>query len=203
LAPGFFHESTPYGPKTFLNSGSNSQIFEFQSCSAGYQTQRNTKKISDRGLFKHESLGSVVYTCSRFSKSVLLKRMASSQNFFIWFCRVLICQRGLIPHRTKSCGVSDPAEQDPAGYQTPQNYILWCIRPCQTMAELCTFYCIHLFCGVGYPAEQCPMGSDTPLNKVLRGIRPRGTKSYGVSNPSEQHSKTNISANLKKNSKIF
>jgi hypothetical protein len=24
-------------------------------------------------------------------------------------------------HITKSCGVTDPAEQDPAGYQTPQN----------------------------------------------------------------------------------
>jgi hypothetical protein len=30
--------------------------------------------------------------------------MASSQNFFVWFCGVLICQRGLIPYRTKSCG---------------------------------------------------------------------------------------------------
>jgi hypothetical protein len=47
------------------------------------------------------------------------------------------------------------------------------------------------------------VGSDTPLNKVLQGIRPCGTKSCGVSNPTEQHSKTNISANSKKNSKIF
>ncbi len=51
--------------------------------------------------------------------------------------------------------------------------------------------------------EQCPAGSDTPHNKVLRCIRPRGTKSCGVSNPAEQHSKTNIFANSKKNSKIF
>jgi hypothetical protein len=29
--------------------------------------------------------------------------------------------RGLIPRLTKFCGVSDPAEQSPAGYQTPQN----------------------------------------------------------------------------------
>ncbi len=101
--------------------------------------------------------------------------MASSQNFFVWFCRVLNCQQGLIPHRTKSCGVSDPAEQDPAGYQTPQNLVLRGIRPCRTMAELCTFYSIHLFCGVWYPAEQWSAGSDAPLNKVLRGIRPRGT----------------------------
>jgi hypothetical protein len=71
------------------------------------------------------------------------------------------------------------------------------------MAELCTFYITHLFCGVWYPAEQCPAGSDTPLNKVLRGIIPRRTKSCGVSDPTEQHSKTNISANSKKNSKIF
>jgi hypothetical protein len=31
------------------------------------------------------------------SGQVPLKRMASSQNFFVWFCGVLICQRGLIP----------------------------------------------------------------------------------------------------------
>jgi hypothetical protein len=49
--------------------------------------------------------------------------MASSQNFFVWFCGVLICQGGLIPRLTKSCGISDPAEQTPAGYQTPRNNI--------------------------------------------------------------------------------
>jgi hypothetical protein len=38
---------------------------------------------------------------------------------------------------------------------------------------------------------------------VLRGLIPRRSKSCGVSNPAEQHSKTNISANSKKNSKIF
>ncbi len=47
--------------------------------------------------------------------------LESSQNFFVWFRGVLICQRGLIPRRTTSCGVSDPAEQSPAGYQTPRN----------------------------------------------------------------------------------
>ncbi len=95
--------------------------------------------------------------------------------------------RGIRPCRTRPCGVSDPPELGLAG-----------IRPRRTMAELCTFYSIHLFCGVRYPAEQCPAGPDTPLNKVLQGIRPRGTKSCGVSNPMEQHLKTNISANSKK-----
>jgi hypothetical protein len=33
----------------------------------------------------------------------------------------LICQKGVIPRRTKSCEVSDPAEQDSVGYQTLQN----------------------------------------------------------------------------------
>ncbi len=103
--------------------------------------------------------------------------MASSKNIFIWFCGVLICQRGLIPRRTRPCGVSDPAEQDPAGYQTPQNKVLRGIRPRprRAMADLCTFYSIHLFWGGWYPAEQCPAGSDTLLNKVLRGIKPRRT----------------------------
>jgi hypothetical protein len=54
--------------------------------------------------------------------------MASSQNFFVWFCGVLICQRVLIPRRTTSCGVSDPPEQSPAGYQTPRNNFFILIR---------------------------------------------------------------------------
>jgi hypothetical protein len=37
------------------------------------------------------------------------------------FCLLLW---GLIPHRTKSCRVSDPVEQDPAGYQTPKELSL-------------------------------------------------------------------------------
>ncbi len=149
-------------------------------------------------------MGSVVSACRRFSKSAFsLKRIASSQNFFDWFCRVLICQQGLIPRRTKSCGVSDPAEQDPAGYQTPRNQVLRGIRPHRTMAELCTFYSRHLFCEVVYLTEQRPAGSDTLLNKVLRGIRPSGTKSCGLSDPMEQHLNLNISANSKQNSKIF
>ncbi len=77
------------------------------------------------GLFKHESympwVVYIVYACRRFSKSVSLKIMASSQNFLVWFRGVLICQQGLIPRRTKSCWVSDPAERSPAGYQTPPN----------------------------------------------------------------------------------
>ncbi len=144
-------------------------------------------------------MGSVVYACRRFSKSVPLKRMASSQAFFVWFCGVLICQWGLIPCRTKSCRISDPAEQDPAGYQTPQNSVLRGIRPRRTMAELCTFYSRDLFCEVWYPAVQHPVGSDTPLNKVQRGFRPCGTKSCGVSNAAEQHLNMNISANSKQN----
>jgi hypothetical protein len=121
------------------------------------------------------------------------------------FCQVL---RGLnLP------AGSDTPQKNPAWYQTPQNKTLRGIRPCRTKS-----------CGVSDPAEQWQncvhfiaytwamgsdtlqnnvLGSDIPLNKVLRGIRSRGTKSCGVSNPVEQHSKTNISANSKKNSKII
>ncbi len=133
-------------------------------------------------------MGSGVYTCRRFSKSVPLKRMASSQNFFVWFCGVLICQWGLIPRRTKSCKVSDLAEQDPAGYQTPRNQILWGIRPRRTMTEMCTFSIRGLFCGVWYSAKQRPAGSDTPQNNVLRGLILRLTTCCGVSDPAEQSS---------------
>jgi hypothetical protein len=65
--------------------------------------------------------------------------MASSQNFFVWFCEALICQRDLIPHRTKSRGVSDP-----------QNKTLQGIRPRRTKS-----------CGVSDPAEQSPVGYQT------------------------------------------
>ncbi len=129
--------------------------------------------------------------------------MASSQNFFIWLCGVLICQQGLIPRRTKSCGISNPAEQDPAGYQTPQNQALRSIRPRRTMTEMCTFHSRRLFCGGWYTEEQRPAGPDTPSNKVLRGIRPRGTKFCRVSNTREQLLNANISTNSKKKQKIF
>jgi hypothetical protein len=41
--------------------------------------------------------------------------------------------RGLIPRLTKSCGgVSDPAEQSPAGYQVTRNKVLRGIKPLGT-----------------------------------------------------------------------
>ena len=90
---------------------------------------------------------------------------------------ILICQWALIPRRTKSCDVSDPAEQDPAGYQTQRNQVLRGIRPRRTMTEMCIFYSKSLFCR-----------SDTPQNDVLRGLKLRLTKSCGVSDPVEQSS---------------
>jgi hypothetical protein len=71
---------------------------------------------------------------------------------------------GLIPRRTKSCRVSDPAERDPEVYQTPRNSVLRGIRPRRTMAELCTFY-----------SKQSSAGYQTPRNKILRGMKPRRT----------------------------
>jgi hypothetical protein len=76
-------------------------------------------------------------------KSVPLKRMASSQNFFVWFCGVLIFQRGLILRRTTSCGVSDPAELSLAGVSDPAEQ--W-----QS--------CAHFI------SDTCSARSDTPQN---------------------------------------
>ncbi len=127
---------------------------------------------------------SVVYTCRQFFKGVPLQRMTGSQNLFVWFRGVLICQRGLIPRRTKSFGVSETAGK-----------ILQSIRPPGTrscgISDLAEpwqtwLYSRHLFCRVWYPADQCPAGPDTPPNKVMRGIRPCGTKSCGVSKHREQ-----------------
>jgi alpha-D-ribose 1-methylphosphonate 5-triphosphate synthase subunit PhnG len=86
-----------------------------------------------------------------------------------------MCQRGLGRRRTKSCGVSDAAEQNPAGYQTLQNKILRGIRRCRTKS-----------CGVSDAAEQNPAGYQTLQNKILQDIRCRRTKSCRVSDPTEQ-----------------
>jgi hypothetical protein len=61
---------------------------------------------------------------------------------------------GYQTRRTRPCGVSDPAELSLRG-----------IRPRRTMAELYTFYSIHVLRGL-IPTLQ---------NNVLRGIKPRGT----------------------------
>jgi hypothetical protein len=109
--------------------------------------------------------------------------MASSQNFFVLF-------RG---------GLNLPAGSD-----TPQNKILWSIRPSEQAPAGIRPHGTQS-CGVSDPAEQwqsclhfiadtCSVRSDTSQNNILRalqGIRPRGT------NPAEQHLNTNISANSK------
>jgi hypothetical protein len=120
-------------------------------------------------------LGSVVYACRRFSKHVPLKKIASFQNFFIYFCRILIFQRGLISCRTKSCEVVYPTDHDPAGYKDPTELSLAGIRSHRTMAELCTFYSRRFFCG-----------SDTLQNTVLWGLIVHLTKFCRVSDPMEQ-----------------
>jgi hypothetical protein len=94
--------------------------------------------------------------------------------------------QGIRPQRTRSCRISDPTEVSLVGYQTQQNngrvvYILKHALVLRGLILRRTMSC----------------GSDTPLNKVLWGIRPCRTKSCGVSNPAEQHSKKNISANSK------
>jgi hypothetical protein len=120
-------------------------------------------------------MSSVVYACRRFSKSVPLKRMASSQNFFVWFSGDLIFQRCLIPHRTKSCGVLDPAEQDPAGYQISRNSVLRGIRPAEQWQS-----CVH------YIADTCSARHNTSQNNILWGLIPRLAKFCGVLYPAEQ-----------------
>jgi hypothetical protein len=85
-----------------------------------------------------------------------------------------MCQRGLGRRRTKSCGVSDAAEQNPAGYQTLQNKILQDIRCRRTKS-----------CRVSDPTEQwhscihfitdvCSAGSEMFAFKI-RVIKFRGT----------------------------
>ncbi len=65
------------------------------------------------------------------------------------------------PLKTRSCGVSDPAELSLAGYQTPQN-------------------------NVHFIADAYSARSDTSQNKVSRVLITRLTKSCWVSEPAEQ-----------------
>jgi hypothetical protein len=183
------HKAPDSCPKIFLISISNSPRYSNSKVVLrGIIPRRTTNHFQDRGLFEYGYYKPWVvwFIHANDFRSVPLKRMSSPQNFFVWFCGVLICLWGLIPCRTKSCEVLDPAEQDPAGYQTQWNQVLRVIRPCRTMTEMCIFISRRLFCGVWYPAEQRPAGPDTPQSKVLRGIRPRGTKFCGISDPREQ-----------------
>jgi hypothetical protein len=100
-------------------------------------------------------------------------------------------------------GSDTPQNKILRGYQTLQNKTLWGIRPCRTKSLGVSNPTEHWQSCVHFIAYTCSAGYDTPQNNVLRGLIPRGTKSCGISNPAEQHSKTNISANSKKNSKIF
>jgi hypothetical protein len=138
------------------------------------------------------ALGSVVYTCRRFSKSVPEKGLASSLKLFLLFSGVLLCQWGLIPCRTKSCGVLDP-----------QNIILRGIRPRGTKSCWVSDPAEHRQSCVHFMADACSAGYDTLQNNVLRGLIPQLTKSCRVSNHGKQLQNMNISANSKQNSEIF
>jgi hypothetical protein len=129
--------------------------------------------------------------------------MASSQNFFVLIQQGLNLPagshtpqnkilRGIGPRRTRSCRVSDPAEQSLVGYQTQHNNgrVVYILK--QTLVLQGLILSRTMSCGV-----------DTLPNKVLQGIRHRGTKSCGVSNLGEQLLNTNISSNSKQNSKLF
>jgi hypothetical protein len=85
------------------------EIFEFGSCSPGSNARRTNNKIfSERNLYAWIicALGSVVFTCKRFWKSISLKGLANYQNFFVWF-------RGVI--------------NTPAGYYTSLNKFPRCL----------------------------------------------------------------------------
>jgi hypothetical protein len=147
--------------------------------------------------------------CSLYMQPIFkkcpFKENGKPSKLFCLVLRGLILPAGSDTHRTKSCGVSGTTEQDPAGYQTPQNYSKSCgVSDSAEQWQSCVLFI----------AYTCSAGSDTPQNNVLRGLKPSLTKFCGVSdsaeqspagyqNPAEQHSKTNISANSKKNSKIF
>jgi hypothetical protein len=78
--------------------------------------------------------------------------------------------RGLIPHRTKFCEVSDP-----------QNKILRGIRPSVTKSCWVSDPAEQLQRCVNFIADACSAGSDTPQKNVLWGLILRRTKSCGIS----------------------
>jgi hypothetical protein len=93
--------------------------------------------------------------------------------------------------RQVSRGMIDPIEQNPVGFDTPQNKVLQGIRLHGTKPgevsdpaeHVSTLYSMFLFCGVWYRAERYPVGSDTPWNKVLLSIRPRIQNPVGSDTP--------------------
>jgi hypothetical protein len=85
----------------------------------------------------------------------------------------------------------------PAGSDTPQNKILWGIRP-RRAPQNEILRCIRPHgtksCGVSdheeqwqscvhFIADTCSAKSDTPQNNILRGLIPRLTKSAGYQTP--------------------
>jgi hypothetical protein len=103
-----------------------------------------------------------------------LKRMAGSQNFFVWF-------RGDF---NLPAGSDTPSEQIPARDQTLQNKILWGYQTFRSykVSDPAEHWqsCIHFI------ADACSAGSDTPQNNVLQGLILRSRKSCEVSDPTEQ-----------------
>jgi hypothetical protein len=81
--------------------------------------------------------------------------------------------RGLIPLGLCSAG-SDTPRTLLSRYQTPQDIVLWGIRPRITSECYKMYTTLPLFCGVWYPARLSSVGSDTPQDFVLWGIRPAG-----------------------------
>ncbi len=105
-----FHESSSRGPliRTLNIVGfcfKFAEIFFFERCSPGADTTWNRKKIQAMGLFAN-----IFWKVSLLRNSKILKP-------FLLFCWVWTGQRSLIPRRKKFPGVSDPAVQNPMGYQ--------------------------------------------------------------------------------------
>jgi hypothetical protein len=91
---------------------------------------------------------------------------SSAKNFFCLILQGLNLLVGSDMPQKKILRGIGPPEQDPAGYQTPQNQVLQGIRPSRTMTEMCIFI-----------ADACSAGSDTPHKIVLWGLILRLTKS--------------------------
>jgi hypothetical protein len=122
----------------------------------------------------------------------------------------------MIPHGTKFCRVSYPAEYCSAGYETPRNIVSRGLVPRGTIflgvsylaEQYSAGYCTtqkyniifsKLFCGVLYPAKQDYAGYESPRYTIPRGTILRGTIFRRVSYPAEQLSNSIISANSKPN----
>ncbi len=181
--------------KTKFNSGSNSRRYSnLKVVLRGIRPRGTKNRFSDRGRFKHGSyMPWVVYFmhADNFWKVSFEREWQSLKTFLSgsagsYFASGAWCPaeqnpagfqtsqnknlRGIRPHGTKSCGVSDPAEQW-------QSWVHFIADTCSERSDTLQNNILRALIPrvkksfrVSNPAEQSPEGYQTPWNNISKWI---------------------------------